>query len=187
MEIEEIQQRLKQAEKLHITESHQVNETQLAMSNYSGVIEYHAEELVLTVKAGTPIADIEQLLAQQGQALTFDVKNNDFTTIGAAYAIGSPELRDAVLGVKIIDGQGRILNFGGQVMKNVAGYDVARLLVGSRGKLAVICEISFKVLPVDYCQKHDIDTISNIPNDSAAVVKIEQGLKAIFDPKGIFV
>lgn len=187
MEIEEIQLRVQQAEKLHITENHQHDETVLDISKYNGVIEYHAEELVITVKAGTSIAKIEQILAQQGQALTFSVANNDAITIGAAYATGSPELRDAVLGIKVIDGQGRILNFGGQVMKNVAGYDVARLLVGSRGKLGVICEISFKVLPLAYCQQRDKENTTSVSNGSAAVIKIEQGLKAIFDPKGIFV
>ena len=187
MEIEEIQQRVLQSEQLHITENQQHDETILDISKYSGVIEYHAEELVLTVKAGTPVDDIEQILAQQGQALTFSVANNNAVTIGAAYATGSPELRDAVLGIKIIDGQGRILNFGGQVMKNVAGYDVARLLVGSRGKLAVICEMSFKVLPLAYCQQRDNENTASVSNNSSAVMKIEQGLKAIFDPKGIFI
>jgi glycolate oxidase FAD binding subunit len=189
MKIEEIQQRIKQADKLHITESYQVDDAALDMSNYEGVIEYYPEELVMTVKAGTTLATIEQVLAQQGQALTFSVDHyySHADTIGAAYAIGSPALRDAVLGIKIIDGQGRLLNFGGQVMKNVAGYDVARLLVGSRGKLAVICEISFKVLPLTYCQQQNNEETFPKSSDSPAVQNIKQGLKAIFDPNGVFI
>jgi glycolate oxidase FAD binding subunit len=187
MKIEEIQQRIKQADKLHITESYQVDDAALDMSNYEGVIEYYPEELVMTVKAGTTLATIEQVLAQQGQALTFPVSNNKTSTIGGAYAIGNPELRDAVLGVRIIDGQGRLLNFGGQVMKNVAGYDVARLLVGSRGKLAVICEISFKVLPLTYCQQQNNEETFPKSSDSPAVTSIKQGLKSIFDPDGVFI
>ncbi|MBL1321795.1 MAG: FAD-binding protein [Methylophaga sp.] len=187
MDIEEIQQRIKQAEKLHITEKSHNDEARLDMSGYAGVIEYYPEELVITVKAGTTIATIEHVLAQQGQALTFSVENSNAITIGCAYAVGSPELSDAVLGIKIIDGQGRLLRFGGQVMKNVAGYDVARLLVGSRGKLAVICEVSFKVLPLAYCQQQNREKILNTPNKSATVIKIEQGLKTIFDPKGVFI
>ncbi len=185
MEIEDIQQRIKQAEKLHITENNVNDSTILNMSPYAGVIEYHPEELVITVKAGTTIAEIKNVLAQQGQALSFFVDTID-TTIGAAYAIGDPDLRDAVLGIRIIDGQGRILRFGGQVMKNVAGYDVARLLVGSHGKLAVICEISFKVLPLAYCQQHK-NTIPRTDNNSPAVIRLEQGLKTIFDPNNIFI
>ncbi len=187
MKIEDIQQRIKQAEKLHITENNVNDSTILNMSHYAGVIEYHPEELVITVKAGTTIAEIKNVLAQQGQALSFFVDTIDTATIGAAYAIGDPDLRDAVLGIRIIDGQGRILHFGGQVMKNVAGYDVARLLVGSHGKLAVICEISFKVLPLAYCQQQYKNDIPRTNNNSPTVIKLKQGLKTIFDPNNIFI
>ena len=157
----------------------------LTMSNYSGVLQHYPEELVITVKAGTTIKEIKQALADKGQALTFSCSTDDKTTIGAAYAIGSAELRDAILGVKIINGQGKVLNFGGQVMKNVAGYDVSRLLVGSQGKLAAICEISFKVLPQAYiAMSEQADSISN---SSLFVERIERGLKNIFDPNDVFI
>jgi glycolate oxidase FAD binding subunit len=156
----------------------------LTMSSYAGVLQYHPEELVITVKAGTTINDIKQILADKGQALTFASSTNDKATIGGAYAIGNADLRDAILGVKIINGEGKVLNFGGQVMKNVAGYDVSRLLVGSRGKLAAICEISFKVLPQQYVTQ--FDQMSSIRNASSFVENIERGLKTIFDPNDVF-
>ncbi|MFW5426555.1 MAG: FAD-binding protein [Methylophagaceae bacterium] len=161
------------------------HDTLLSLSDYAGVIEYHPEELVMTVKAGTNMKQIKQVLADNGQALTFSSENADKGTIGGAYAMGNADLRDAVLGVKIVDGQGKILNFGGQVMKNVAGYDVSRLLVGSQGKLAAICEISFKVLPQQYLTiTKQTGTVNNI---SPVVKRLERGLKAIFDPNDVFI
>ena len=188
MNITDIQQRVVAAKQLHIqSQSNAQDKAMLAMASYAGVIEYFPEELVMTVKAGTPITEIEQLLAAQDQGLPFAVLNSDTATIGGAYAVGSPQIRDAVLGVKIIDGQGRILTFGGQVMKNVAGYDVARLLVGSQGKLAVICEISFKVLPQAYIDHSVPKPSTQIADKSSAIIQIEQGLKSIFDPKAVFI
>jgi len=187
MDIEQIQQQVKAAEKLQIIGStSQVSaqhDTTLDMSQYKGVVEYHPEELMLTVKAGTSIQEIEQTLAVNNQALPFSVTS---TTIGGAYAMGGAQLRDAVLGIKIVDGQGRVLNFGGQVMKNVAGYDVTRLLVGSKGKLAVICEISLKVLPKAYV---DTSVASKAVTNQQSDVRerIEQGLKTVFDPKAVFI
>jgi glycolate oxidase FAD binding subunit len=97
-------------------------------------VEYYPEELVMAVKAGTPIAQIKKQLEKNNQSLPF-YTDDDSTSIGAIYANGGQDISDSVLGVQIIDGTGEHLNFGGQVMKNVAGYDVARLLVGSKGKL----------------------------------------------------
>jgi len=184
--IEQIQQQVQSATTLQLIGSgSQLQQTQadvLDMSQYQGVIDYHPQELMLTVKAGTTIEQIKQTLAVHNQALPFSTTS---TTIGAAYAMGGAEFRDAVLGVKIIDGQGRILNFGGQVMKNVAGYDVTRLLVGSKGKLAVICEVSLKVLPLAYvAQTNNSATVSQ---PSLLKQKIADGLKQVFDPKAVFV
>jgi len=159
----------------------------LSMSQYAGLIDYHPEELVMTVKAGTKISELSQILDAKEQALPFTVQGGDNATIGGAYAIGSPALRDAVLGVKIIDGKGQILNFGGQVMKNVAGYDVTRMLVGSKGKLAVICEVSFRVLPKAYITQSNSPTAEINTVKSAITQHIEQGLKNVFDPNGVFV
>lgn len=193
MNTEKIQHTVSQAKQLHITNYHtyqsrSVSETILDMSQYAGIIEYRPEELVISVKAGTAIKNINQLLSDNNQTTPFYAPNN--SSIGAAYAIGSPELSDAILGIKIIDGQGRLLNFGGQVMKNVAGYDVSRLLVGSRGLLAVICEISFKVLPTNYIKTPTNSILSTSgPSSSTAtaVQRIEQGLKKVFDPNNIFI
>ncbi|KAA0456404.1 MAG: FAD-binding protein, partial [Candidatus Thioglobus sp.] len=91
------------------------------MLDYAGIVEYYPEELVLTVKAGTKIPTIHAELKKHNQALPF-FTNNDCNSIGAAYANGGQDLADSVLGVQIIDGNGELLNFGGQVIKNVAGY-----------------------------------------------------------------
>ena len=189
--IEQIQQRIMDTDKIQIRASASQPATKevdiLDMSDYAGVVEYYPEELVMTVKAGTSLNTIEQLLADNDQAMPFLASADGASTIGGAYAIGSHALRNVVLGVKVIDGQGRILTFGGQVMKNVAGYDVARLLVGSKGQLAVICEISFKVLPKSYIvnltDKHDV----KIASQSTVRARIEQGLKHIFDPRSVFI
>jgi glycolate oxidase FAD binding subunit len=89
-----------------------------------------------------------------------------------------------VLGVQIINGTGELLNFGGQVMKNVAGYDVSRLLVKSKGKLAIITQISFKVMPSAYIGK--IEKPYRLKNDSLICQEIEEKPKQVFDPKGVF-
>ncbi|SDG69627.1 MULTISPECIES: glycolate oxidase subunit GlcE [unclassified Duganella] len=123
---------------------------------YSGVISYEPTELVITARCGTPLAEIEALLAQHQQMLAFEPPRFAGTTIGGvvAAALSGPRrasagaVRDFVLGAVLMDGRGEILRFGGQVMKNVAGYDVSRLLAGSLGTLGLILEVSLKVLPV---------------------------------------
>tara|TARA_R110001606_G_scaffold361754_7_gene515416 strand:- start:337882 stop:338457 length:576 start_codon:yes stop_codon:yes gene_type:complete len=191
MNIEQIQQRILHAEQLQIIGNNSqlkstANNT-LDMSPYAGFIGYHPDELVMTVKAGTSVTEIKSVLEHKSQILPFTVQNNDSATIGGAYAIGSPKLRDAVLGVRVIDGQGQILTFGGQVMKNVAGYDIARLLVGSQGKLVAVCEISFRLLPKAYANTVKTTITPSIHSQSQVRERIEQGLKTVFDPKGIFI
>ena len=151
--------------------------------DYAGVVEYYPEELVITVKAGTSIKEIKKTLAKNSQSLTFFV-SDDKSSIGAVYANGGQDLSDAILGVQIIDGRGELLNFGGQVMKNVAGYDVARLLVGSKGRLALIAQISFKVLPSSYVD--ELTAPTKLATSSNLTQQIEQRLKQVFDPKGVF-
>ena len=191
MNIEQIQQQILNAQQLQIignnSQLKSTLNTILDMSAYAGIIGYHPEELVMTVKAGTRITEIESILAHKGQVLPFSIQDNSNATIGGAYSVGSPELRDAVLGVKIIDGKGQILNFGGQVMKNVAGYDVSRMLVGSKGKYAVICEISFRVLPQAYAKSYQTPKAQSTTPKPDLKNRIEKGLKDIFDPKGIFI
>lgn len=123
---------------------------------YCGVLNYEPSELVVTVRAGTLLADLEAVLAERGQMLAFEPPH--FVpggTVGGCVAAGlaGPRraavggVRDFVLGTRLIDGRGELLHFGGEVMKNVAGYDVSRALVGSLGTLGLIVEVSLKVLP----------------------------------------
>jgi glycolate oxidase FAD binding subunit len=127
----------------------------LDLRRYAGIIDYEPSELVLTARGGTPLAEVEAVLAERGQCLPFEPPHFGPATLGGCIAAGlagprraaAGALRDFVLGVKLIDGRGRALEFGGRVMKNVAGYDVARLVAGSLGTLGVIAEASVKVLP----------------------------------------
>jgi glycolate oxidase FAD binding subunit len=120
-----------------------------------GVVDYQPKELVLTARAGTPLADIEALLAERKQMLAFEPPHFGAATLGGCVASGlsgprrpyTGSVRDYVLGVRMIDGTGEALRFGGQVIKNVAGYDVSRLMVGALGTLGLITEVSLKVLP----------------------------------------
>jgi glycolate oxidase FAD binding subunit len=128
----------------------------LEVGAYTGIVAYEPRELVLTVKAGTRVADIEEALAAQGQMLAFEPPRfGDAATIGGTVACGfsgprrpyAGAARDFVLGARIVNGKGEDLSFGGRVIKNVAGYDVSRLMAGALGTLGVITELSFKVLP----------------------------------------
>lgn len=137
----------------------------LSLSHYRGVVHYQPDELVITVKAGTSLKELTHILAENQQMLAFEPPDYGGSTIGGTYAcaLTGPSqpfrgiLRDYVLGVKIINGLGQVLSFGGELMKNVAGYDVSRLLVGTRGQLAVIAEISLKVLPIVAQQTYVMD------------------------------
>ncbi len=123
---------------------------------YSGILSHEASELVVTARCGTPLAELEHALAEANQMLPFEPPHfGAGATLGGCVAAGlsgprrasAGALRDFVLGARLLDGRGRVLSFGGQVMKNVAGYDVSRLLAGSLGTLGVILEVSLKVLP----------------------------------------
>ena len=118
---------------------------------YAGIVDYEPTELVITARCGTPLAEIEAVLAERKQMLAFEPPHfahfgDGGATLGGTIAAGlsgprrasSGALRDFVLGAKLLDGKGDILTFGGQVMKNVAGYDVSRLLAGSLGTLGLI-------------------------------------------------
>lgn len=128
-----------------------------------GISSYEPTELVVTARCGTRLAELEQVLAERGQCLAFEpphfvTADGDpgATTVGGMVAAGlaGPSraavggVRDFVLGATLVNGLGEVLTFGGQVMKNVAGYDVSRLLAGSMGNLGLIAEVSLKVLPV---------------------------------------
>ncbi len=130
----------------------------------SGISSYEPSELVVTARAGTPLAELEATLAEEGQCLPFEPPrfadpahaSMGGGTVGGMVACGlaGPAraavggVRDYVLGATLLNGRAELLSFGGTVMKNVAGYDVSRLLAGSMGMLGVICEVSLKVLPL---------------------------------------
>jgi len=139
----------------------------LDVTPLAGISSYEPSELVVTVRGGTPLAELEAALAEQGQCLPFEPPRfGDAAdasgpggrggTVGGMVAAGlaGPAraavggVRDYVLGTTLLNGRAELLSFGGQVMKNVAGYDVSRMLAGSMGILGVICEVSLKVLPV---------------------------------------
>lgn len=128
----------------------------LDVSAHRGVLSYEPTELVITARAGTPLLEIEQLLESNGQMLPFEPPSfSDNATIGGTIAcnLSGPRrahagaARDLLLGCKLINGKGEIMTFGGEVMKNVAGYDVSRLMAGALGTLGVLLEVSLKVLP----------------------------------------
>ena len=128
----------------------------LNMAGHSGIVSYQPVELVLTARAGTSLKEIEAALDEQGQMLAFEPPHlGETDTLGGTLAcnLSGPSrpwggsIRDHVLGIRLINGRGEHLRFGGQVMKNVAGYDVSRLQAGAMGTLGAITEISLKVLP----------------------------------------
>jgi len=123
---------------------------------YAGIVDYEPTELVVTARCGTALAELESTLEANGQCLAFEPPHfGAAATLGGCIAAGlsgprrasAGALRDFVLGVKLIDGRGQALAFGGRVMKNVAGYDVSRLLAGSLGTLGMIAEVSLKLAP----------------------------------------
>jgi glycolate oxidase FAD binding subunit len=129
----------------------------LGTAALTGITSYEPSELVVTVRAGTPLAELEAALAEKGQCLPFEPPHfGAGGTVGGMVAAGLSgparasvgAVRDYVLGATLVNGRGEVLTFGGQVMKNVAGYDVSRVLAGSLGTLGLIAEVSLKVLPV---------------------------------------
>ena len=151
----------------------------LSTRTLTGVVDYQPKELVLTARAGTSLAEIEALLAAHNQMLAFEPPHfYGAGTLGGSIAAGlsgprrpyAGAARDFVLGVRMIDGTGQPLRFGGQVIKNVAGYDVSRLMVGALGTLGVLTEVSLKVLP-----KPGAETTLQFELDEAtAILKMNQ-------------
>ncbi|MFM2328365.1 MAG: hypothetical protein RLZZ494_468 [Pseudomonadota bacterium] len=134
-----------------------VQGTALDVKPLRGISQYEPSELVITARAGTPLAELEAALAERGQCLPFEPPHFAAGgTVGGMVAAGLAgparvavgTVRDYVLGATVLNGRGELLSFGGQVMKNVAGYDMARSFAGSLGVLGVICEVSLKVLPL---------------------------------------
>ena len=130
--------------------------TVLDIGGHCGIVEYDPRELVITARAGTPLAEVETALDEAGQMLAFEPPHfGPAATLGGTIACGlsgprrpyAGSARDFTLGCRMINGNGELLRFGGQVMKNVAGYDLSRLMVGAYGTLGVLLEVSLKVLP----------------------------------------
>ncbi len=151
----------------------------LSVSAHRGIVHYEPTELVLTARCGTPLTEIEQTLAEQQQILGFEPPHfADSATLGGCIASGLSgparpyrgAARDFVLGMQIINGKAEVLHFGGEVMKNVAGYDLARLLTGSLGTLGVILEVSLKVLPKSEVEQ----TVSFELSEPAAIQRVNE-------------
>jgi glycolate oxidase FAD binding subunit len=161
--VAEVQEAVQSSSKLHMrgagtkTALHTHDEAEiLDMRHLSGVIEYDPQEFVLTAYAGTPVAEIEKLLAEKGQYLPFDpLLSERGATLGGTVAAntGGPGrfryggVRDFLIGTKFVDGSGTLLRGGGKVVKNAAGFDYPKLMVGALGKLGVLVELTFKVFP----------------------------------------
>jgi len=152
---------------------HVVEGEPLQLDGHSGITSYEPTELVLSARAGTPVPEIEAALAANGQMLAFEPPGFSGTaTIGGAIAsgLGGPRRpwggapRDLMLGMTLLDGQGRILRFGGEVMKNVAGYDLSRLMAGALGTLGALLEVSIKVLPAPAVER---SLVLSLPRDRA--------------------
>jgi glycolate oxidase FAD binding subunit len=151
---------------------------------YAGIVDYDPAELVITARCGTPLAEIEAALAERRQILAFEPPHFagpdavSRATFGGMVAAGlsgprrqsAGALRDFVLGVRLMDGRGEVMNFGGQVMKNVAGYDVSRLMAGSLGTLGLILEASLKVMPAPF----DEATLRFVLPQADAILRINQ-------------
>lgn len=143
--------------------------------SHRGIVAHEPTELVITARAGTPLVELEEVLEASGQMLAFEPPHfGANATLGGCVAAGlsgprraaAGALRDFVLGVKLLSGRAEVLRFGGTAMKNVAGYDVSRLLAGSLGTLGVILEVSLKVLP-----KPELEATLRFEMDEAAALR----------------
>ncbi len=140
---------------------------------HRGIVDYDPAEMVITARCGTPLVEIEQALARERQMLAFEPPHfGSNASLGGCIAAGlsgprrpyAGAVRDVVLGVRLLDGRGDDLSFGGRVMKNVAGFDVSRLIAGSLGTLGVIVEVSLRCLP---CPKVEMTIAQEIGVDDA--------------------
>ena len=136
--------------------------SELNLASHIGIVNYEPGELVITARGGTPLTDIAATLAKENQVLSFEPPLlRGKATLGGTLAcnLSGPArpwagaFRDMVLGVQLLSAKAQRLNFGGRVMKNVAGYDISRLQAGALGTLGVISEVSFRVSPRDECQR----------------------------------
>ena len=166
------------------------NERHVELGDMSSVIDYPARDMTITVQAGISLAELRKVLAEENQQLPIDAFA-DFASIGSIVAgdIAGPRrygygtLRDYVIGIEAVDGQGRVFHAGGRVVKNVAGYDLCRLMVGSRGALGVITQVTFKpkpipphstLLAIQFDRKEDFrDALEHLNTSAATPVLID--------------
>ncbi|WP_137701226.1 glycolate oxidase subunit GlcE [Marimonas lutisalis] len=168
----------------------------LSTAALSGIVNYEPGALTLVAKAGTPVAEVERALAAEGQRLPFEPMDHrgllgtqGEPTIGGVVAanvsgprrIQAGACRDFLLGVRFVDGMGRVLKNGGRVMKNVTGYDLVKLMAGSRGTLGVLTEVSFKVLPEPASA---VTLILNSNDELQAVAAMTAALRSPFEVTG---
>jgi len=165
----------------------------ISATNHTGIVEYLPEELVITVRAGTSLVEINNALNENNQMLAFEPEDFGNSTIGGtvAAAISGHSagfyglIHDFILGLNIINGRGEYCRFGGKVMKNVAGYDVSRFLTGSYGSMALICEISLKIVPkFTYNQSYQIIT-DNPYEEMQKLKQQQQSLSALLYQDGV--
>ncbi|HET7121142.1 MAG TPA: FAD-binding protein [Solirubrobacterales bacterium] len=168
----------------------------LDVSGLTGVVDYDPAELTFTARAGTPLAEIDAMLAANGQHLPFDPPLlGDRPTLGGAVAAGvtgpngfAAGIRDFVIGVRFVDGSGRLAMGGGKVVKNAAGFDLPKLMVGSLGRLGVITELSLKVFPRPEATATVRFPIAGLRNGLAAIADVARGPIPVtaldLDPRG---
>ncbi len=172
------------------------SETTLSTADLKGISLYEPSALTIVAAAGTPLAEIEKTLAAEGQRLPFEpmdhrglLGSSGAPTIGGVVAcnisgparIQAGACRDSLIGVRIVDGLGRVVKNGGRVMKNVTGYDLVKLMAGSFGTLGVLTEVAFKVLPAP--EASATVTVAGL-TDAQAVQTMSQGLTAPYDVNG---
>ncbi|MGH8020368.1 MAG: FAD-binding protein [Opitutaceae bacterium] len=163
----------------------------VSMRGISGIVEYEPEEFTFTARAGTPVREIIDTLAAKGQHLPFDPMFAEAgSTIGGAVASGvnGPGrlrfggLRDFILGVRFVDGAGRLLRMGGKVVKNAAGFDVPKFMVGSLGRFGVLTEVTFKVFPSPQASR----TLElPVPDDETAIRLLQETPVARWEPRAL--
>lgn len=140
---------------LQYTGANHLSGMTLSTHNLTSVIEYPARDMTITVEAGLRVAELNEILAHENQELPLDISHSQRATIGGAIAcnisgprrFGQGTFRDYLIGMSAVDAEGRIFHAGGRVVKNVAGYDLCKLLIGARGTLGVLTEVTLKVKP----------------------------------------
>lgn len=155
----------------------------------TGVTLYEPEALTLSVRAGTPLSVVQETLAAENQMLGFEAMGDPASTIGgvvAANAAGPRRVqagaaRDALIGIRMVDGEGNVVRNGGRVMKNVTGYDLVKLMAGSRGRLGVLTELTFRTAPIP--PRRATLALPDL-NAAAAVPALTSALTGAFDVSG---